>query len=514
MAGELLATGRETAQQHLAARLLVTLEQRHRVSTQGQDARGLESGRPAADHGDALRYRCRPDRVLAFTSRGGVHETDDRQAARMHVAASLIAGDAGADLVRSPVPSLCRELRIRVQGAAEGHEIRGSRFDQVFGHAGVRDPAGDAHGNVDVLAHLARERREHALRHLHRLRDPPVGLVHPRRDVDEVDACGLQVRGHPANVLDRDAVVHVLVAAQPIDDRHVRADRVAYGAHDFQRKPHAPREIAPVFVVALVAMGREELAQQIPVRTVNADEVAARLTGADRGIGEALDDLGDLVATQGARGRSACTGVRHDRGRARLQTAHRRVHDASAVVQLGPDASPVPMYRVGQPAQVGNQVVAVESHLQLAPAPARIDVRGLRIHRAHAPPCTRLQIVDVALRDAPLGRAVVALHRRGDDAISDFQRADPAGLKKVRKAHGGDSTRVRRCGTSVDRSTAALSRVPNTGAVNGAIFPVPRRPLPDCLRKRAGARETPFSVCRGVMRLRALLHSPPQRPRR
>ena len=112
---------------------------------------------------------------------------------------------------------------------------------------------------------------------------------------------GLQVRGHPANVLDRDAVVHVLVAAQPIDDRHVRADRVAYCAHDFQRKPHAAREIAPVFVVALVAMGREELAQQIPVRTVNADEVAARLTGADRGIGEALDDLGDLVATQGAR---------------------------------------------------------------------------------------------------------------------------------------------------------------------------------------------------------------------
>ena len=200
MAGELLPAGRETAQQHLAARLLVALEQRHRVSTQRQDAGRLETGRPAADHGDALRRRRRPDRVLALAPRGRVDEADDRQAARVHVAASLVAGDAGADLLRSPVPSLCRELRIRVQGAAEGHEIGGSRFDQVLGHAGVGDAAGDAHGNVDVLAHLARERREHALRHLHRLRDPPVGLVHPRRDVDQVDARAPEVRGDRANV--------------------------------------------------------------------------------------------------------------------------------------------------------------------------------------------------------------------------------------------------------------------------------------------------------------------------
>ena len=85
----------------------------------------------------------------------------------------------------------------------------------------------------------------------------------------------------------------------------------------------------------------------------------------------------------------------------------------------------------------------MQPHLVGAPLAPRIDVGGLGVEQPGAAARAGRHVVDVALRDPSFGGAVVALHRRADDAVAHFQRADPAGLEKVGKAHGGASAGVR-----------------------------------------------------------------------
>ena len=442
----------------------------------------LESGGPAADHGDALRRRRGPDRVFPLAARGGVDETDDRQAARVHVAASLVAGDAGADLRRPSIPRLCREIRVRVQGTTEGHEVGGARLDHVLGDAGVADAAGDADGHVDMLANLACKRREHTLRHFHRLRDPPVGLVHPGRDIDQVDARRDEVWSDRAHVCQRQAVVLVLVAADSVEDRQCAAHHFADGRDHLEWEAHPSGQVAAVLVVALVAPRRQELAQQVAVCAVNADEVATGLRRAAGRIGKALDDLSDLRAIECARGEPAGPRVGYDGRRAALESADPWLDHAAPVVELGTDDAAMSMDRPDHPREIGHQVVIVQPHLERPPLAPRIDVGRFGVEQPDSAPRAGRHVVDVALRDPSFRRAVVALHRRSDDAVADFQGANPAGFEQARKAHGDVSGSVGQCGTSVDPSAAALSRAPiSCGAPRGDVprsFAISRaRPL-------------------------------------
>ena len=257
--------------------------------------------------------RGRPDRVFALAPGGRVDQADDRQAASMHVAATLVAGDTGAYFRQPAFAGFHREFRIGMQRAPERDEVAGAGFEQVFGDAGVGQPAGDADRHFDVLADLACQRGEHALRHLHRLGDPPIGLVHAGRNVDQVHTRCHQVRRDRADIGEREAVLLVLVAADPEQHRHFGPDGPAHGRDHRERKTHAAGQIAAVFVFTLVAVGRQELAEQVAVRAVNADEIAARLRGPPRRRGEGVDQFGDAVAVQRPRRPAAGADVRHDR---------------------------------------------------------------------------------------------------------------------------------------------------------------------------------------------------------
>lgn len=173
------------------------------------------------------------------------------------------------------------------------------------------------------------------------------------------------------------------------------------------------------------------------MRAVDADEIAAGLDGAPRRVAEALHDVADVGHGHRVRDERRRAHVRHRRRRPGLQAADLGVDDAAAEVQLGPDARAVLLHREHQLAQLRDQVVVVQAHLQPAALAARVDVGRLGVHEADTAAGARHEVVDVDLRDASFQRAVVALHRRGDDAVADFHRADAAGAEEMREAHGG-----------------------------------------------------------------------------
>ena len=84
-----------------------------------------------------------------------------------------------------------------------------------------------------------------------------------------------------------------------------------------------------------------------------------------------------------------------------------------------------------------NEIVVVQAHLELAALAARVDVGRLGVHHADAAARARLEVVDVALRDAAIGRAIVPFHRRADDPVLHFHRADAARLEQFGKPHDG-----------------------------------------------------------------------------
>jgi hypothetical protein len=63
---------------------------------------------------------------------------------------------------------------------------------------------------------------------------------------------------------------------------------------DGQTARTASREVAAVLVGPLVRQRREELVQQVAVRGVDLGDLEADPVGADRRVGEGLDDVGDV----------------------------------------------------------------------------------------------------------------------------------------------------------------------------------------------------------------------------
>ena len=155
------------------------------------------------------------------------------------------------------------------------------------------------------------------------------------------------------------------------------------GVGDLEHQPGAVGQRAAVLVGALVAVGGEELVQQVAVGAVDLDEVEAGLAGVDGRAAEVLEQPRDLVEPERPRGRAA------DPGRAAVLAAHggavavgpvaRRhrqvavveglVRDPADVPQLGGDQAAGLVHGVGDPAPAGDLLVAVDAggvHVALA----------------------------------------------------------------------------------------------------------------------------------------------------
>ena len=236
-----------------------------------------------------------------------------------------------------------------------------------------------------------------------------------------------ELRRDGANVRQDGSVRLMFVAGDAVEHGDAGPDGLANGGDDRERKSNAALQVAAEFVVAMIAEGREELAEQIAMRAVDADEIATGLDGAPGGCGEMLDQFIDLQAVERDRRRAARTDIRNNGRRARLQSADHGIDHAPAEIQFGADARAMPLDRGHHALEIGDQIVVVQTHLILAALAARIDIGRFGVEQAGAAARARFEVVDIALRDAAFRRAIIPLHRRADDAVAHVHRTDFAG---------------------------------------------------------------------------------------
>ena len=102
--------------------------------------------------------------------------------------AALEAGHTGPDGVPPAILRLAGELRIRVQGATQRHELCLAVLKDRLRRDGIADAAGDADRDADDLLDGPAQVRQAARRHLHGLGDHHGRFVDGGGHVDELHA--------------------------------------------------------------------------------------------------------------------------------------------------------------------------------------------------------------------------------------------------------------------------------------------------------------------------------------
>ena len=81
-------------------------------------------------------------------------------------------------------------------------------------------------------------------------------------------------------------------------DRDIIRDRLAHRVENFQREAHAIFQRTAIFIFAVVAERRQELMQQIAVRSMQLNKLDAEFFRAFRAFDKLLFNTREVVATQ------------------------------------------------------------------------------------------------------------------------------------------------------------------------------------------------------------------------
>ena len=255
-----------------------------------------------------------------------------------------------------------RQVRFVNEGPAQGNKVGISGHQHRLHHP----PGAKATDQDDGQpGHRPCPPRQGAKVSLVRLRpDPRTGVQVPTSanspaDLDRVQAHALQRPDHLGPFLGGQSALYAVHQTQLDKDRVVGADLLPHRVADSPQKARPSLQIAAPFVSPPVDKGREELAHQVAVRPVYLDAVETGLPGPARGLGVGLDEEGDLVGSHLPRWLAQKGGV-HGRGGNRL--GHRfpaALHPP--VVDLYHDPAALPVDRIGQFRQTGDQVVGMDA---------------------------------------------------------------------------------------------------------------------------------------------------------
>jgi len=289
------------------------------VAFEGADAGGLHPGRSATHHGDLPGSRRSSDPELVLAAYSYVHGTPD--GLRGVVApgqATVVAADAGPDVLGPAFQGLPRPLGIGPQGPSQGDEVALALRQDALGQRRQVDRPGGDHREADLLLdglgrpHVVRERHAHRAYFVDRL------VVIPAGHVDGGHPQGLQAFAELDGLLDGVAIGLVIGAAHSHADGVVGSYLLLDLGDDFQQEAHAVLERAAVPVGALVGPGGEEVGDEVPVAGVDLDHVEVGGLGPLSGLPEVFDDLQDLGEGQFLGSRAALSVYllpRYGRGR-------------------------------------------------------------------------------------------------------------------------------------------------------------------------------------------------------
>ncbi len=303
--------------------------------------------RAAADHHDPLLPQRRLQMVLALgglrARRRVLHAADGLVQPHAAVAV-LVAGDAVADLLGAPFPSLHGEVGIADLAAHHADHVSLALGQHPLGQGRVVDaPRGEDRQRGHRLD-AGRQRDRVAERQMHRAAHQVEVVEGGEGEVEVVHKSGgLDPLGDLLGVLQIEAAGDELVGAQAHAQGEVGARRAFRTAVDhLEGKAHAIVEAAPVLVAAEVGERRHELPRQGAVPELQLHAVEPALANVHGRPGEVLGDLADVLDLHGL-GRLPVEHVRDGRGRPHRQAGEAAAALLAVVVELGEDAGVVPV---------------------------------------------------------------------------------------------------------------------------------------------------------------------------
>ena len=428
-----LELGRRCLVQHAAE--LAPLVERDLVPAQDEHPCCLEPRRPAADHRDPPRRRRGRDLQLLLVADGRVHGARRALVAHERTAeAAVVAADARPDLAGAAGLRLRRPERVREQRPPERDEVRLARGEDLLRKVGQRDRSRRDHRDSDRALDRLRRPDVNSPRHQHRADLEGHRVVVAAADVDRVDAEALHQAGDLDRLLDRDPVGLVIGAVETNGDGKGFGHLRAHALDHLREEAHAVLERPAVLVRALVRVRREEVRDQVPVRTVELDKVEPREHRAPRCVTELRDRRLDLLARQllgDEPDRLVHRGPRN--GRRRLDGWNPEEALATAVLELETRTRALVPDRLREPREARDELIVREEQLAVEGLPdRRVDMCGGDDHECRSSLRQPPVVPDRALRDGAVAVAVPEALRRLDDTVFELQGADPPGLEEVR----------------------------------------------------------------------------------
>ena len=249
-AGEFLLCRRNGRDAHLAARLILLVNEHHVVAALGGNVGCLHARRTGThnQHVLGLGGRLVASLVALHVRVDGAGNT----LAKHDTVQTAQAADAGADVVGVAGSGLIAELGIAQIGAAHHADVGSAVLDQLLGDPGLVDTSDGGDGNVDVLFDLA---RAGGMRGLLRTGGGNRGAAldgGTARHVNHVDAGLLQTARDINHVIEGQAAIGVLIARDADVDDKVLAAALANLGDDLEQEAHASVERAAVLIGTLV----------------------------------------------------------------------------------------------------------------------------------------------------------------------------------------------------------------------------------------------------------------------
>ena len=207
------------------------------------------------------------------------------------IQASLVAGDAGVDLIGSLFGCLFNEVRVSQEGPRHGNHIGVAIGKNLFRQFGRVDPVGSNERDAYLAHHALGHPAKAAARH-HRGDGRYAGLMPANAGIDDGGAGLLDAPGQHFYFFPTAAVVHQVEHRQAVDDDKLLPHRFADASNNLNGKAN-PVLIRPApFIGALIGLGNDKLIDQVPFRTHHLYPIVTRLLGqlgsADEGANGAL----------------------------------------------------------------------------------------------------------------------------------------------------------------------------------------------------------------------------------
>ena len=424
----------------LAAELAVGLVERHVMAAFGGGDRRLHAGRAAADHHHPLALRRRRQRAVAQFAPGfGMLDAGNRQAAMEMADAGLVAGDAGADIVRAVVGGLGGHGRIADQRPGHAAHVGLSLGDDRFRLLRLIDAAGDEDRDFQALAETIGIAGKIAALIGHGRGDMHRAAKRRRGASGNVDV--VQQVFQPSTAFQclflGQAFLIAFTGADAHADDEVLAGRGAHGGQRLAGEAQPVLHRAAIGILAAVDAGIEELRRQIAMAGNEFDAVEPGLEHAPGGRCIAVDDLLDHRKVEDAR-HDAEPLVGGDRGRiGDGQQPVAAFHDlAAGMEKLREDGAAMRMTGIRQ-LSIAFDAIVVGGHQHMRSIARRLMHAGdLGDDQADAAPGAGFVVGNQRLVDEAVGRQrrVVA---GGEDTVLDFRAAKGDRREQMREKRLG-----------------------------------------------------------------------------